>query len=88
MPVRFGGGPTEKYLRRRRQLAGGLPYVVGNATRDAERHESGSGKVMANLRLATNRTVAGKEEPQYFTVICWDRLAEVANAYVKTGRLL
>jgi len=62
--------------------------VVGNATRDAERHESHSGKPVTNLRLATNRTVAGKEEPQYFTVICWDKLAEVASEYVKTGRLL
>jgi len=88
VPVRFGGGPTEKYLRRRRQLAGGLPYVVGNATRDAERHQSSSGKPVTNIRLATNRTVAGKEEPQYFTVICFDRLAEAAGAYVKTGRLL
>ena len=62
--------------------------LVGTATRDAERHESSAGKVMANLRLATNRTVSGKEEPQYFTVIAWDKLAEVASAYVKTGRLL
>ena len=62
--------------------------VVGNATRDAERHESSSGTVLTNIRLATNRTVAGREEPQYFTVICFERLAESASEYVKTGRLL
>lgn len=62
--------------------------LVGNATRDAELHQSSSGKVMVNIRLATNHTVAGKEEAQYFTVIGWDKLAEVAGAYVKTGRLL
>ncbi len=27
--ARFGGGPTEKYRRQRRQLAGGLPYKMG-----------------------------------------------------------
>ena len=35
--------------------------LVGNATRDAERHESGSGTVLTNVRLATNRVVAGAD---------------------------
>ena len=29
--VRFGGGPTEKYRRNSRQLAGGLPYQAAIA---------------------------------------------------------
>lgn len=41
---------------------------------------------MANLRIATNRTVGGQETTQYHTVGCWDRLAETAGLYVKKGQ--
>jgi single-strand DNA-binding protein len=67
--------------------------LVGNATRDAELHQTESGKQVANMRLATNRTVktaAGEteERTQYHTVVCFDRLAEQIARYVKKGRAL
>ena len=67
--------------------------LLGRATRDAELRSTGSGKPVANLRLATNRVVRGSdgervEHPQYHTVICWDRLAEQTGTHVKKGRLL
>src|ERR1700686_4124938 len=67
--------------------------LVGNATRDAELHQTKTGKLVANLRLATNRAVrsAGgdaREEPQFHPGICFDRLAEVTAKYVTKGKLL
>ena len=67
--------------------------LVGNATRDAELHQTKTGKPVANLRLATNRSVrtAGgeaREDTQFHTVICFDRLAEVTAKYVTKGKLL
>jgi len=67
--------------------------LVGNATRDAELHQTTTGKPVANLRLATNRTVRSadgdaREETQFHTVICFDRLAEVTAQYVTKGKLL
>jgi single-strand DNA-binding protein len=62
--------------------------LLGNATRDAELRHTQSGKAVANLRLATNRTVGGQESSQYHTVVCWDRLAELAALYVKKGQPL
>jgi single-strand DNA-binding protein len=67
--------------------------LVGNATRDAELHETKTGKPIANLRLATNRSFRGadgeqREETQYHTVICFDRLAEITSKYVTKGKLL
>ncbi len=59
--------------------------LVGNATRDAELHRTGSGKAVSNVRLATNRSVNGQEETQFHTIVCWDRLAETTATYVKKG---
>lgn len=59
--------------------------LIGNATRDAELRHTGSGKAVASIRLATNRTVRGQEETQFHTVVCWEGLAETVHAYVKRG---
>ena len=59
--------------------------LIGNATRDAELHHTGSGKAVTGIRLATNRTVRGEEETQFHTVVCWEGLAETTSTYVKKG---
>jgi len=59
--------------------------LIGNATRDAELWHTGSGKAVADIRLATNRTVHGQEESQFHTVVCWEGLAETVATYVKKG---
>lgn len=59
--------------------------LIGNATRDAELRFTGSGKAVASLRLATNRTIRGQEETQFHNVVCWEGLAETVSKFVKTG---
>src|SRR5581483_6759359 len=59
--------------------------LLGNATRDAELRTTSTGKPVAHLRLATNRTAGGQETTQYHSVICWDRQAELVHRYVKKG---
>ncbi len=59
--------------------------LLGNATRDAELRHTTSGKPVASLRLATNRTAGGKETVQYHTVVCWDALAATTSHSVKKG---
>lgn len=59
--------------------------LIGNATRDAELRHTQSGKAVSNLRLATNRKVAGEEQTQYHTIVCWDTLADTTSTYVKKG---
>ena len=59
--------------------------LVGNATRDAELRHTQGGKPVASVRLATNRVVNGREETQFHSVVCWDRLAETVAEYVKRG---
>ena len=59
--------------------------LVGNATRDAELRHTQSGKSVSSIRLATNRVVNGNEEPQFHSIVCWDRLAETTAKYVNKG---
>jgi len=60
--------------------------LLGNTTRDTELHTTKSGKTVANMRLATNRSVNGAEQSQFHTVVCWDRLAEIVAQYATKGR--
>ena len=62
-----------------------LVILLGNATRDAELHHTQTGKAVSSIRLATNRTINGQEEPQFHTIVCWDKLAETTADYVKKG---
>jgi len=59
--------------------------LIGNATRDAELRSTGSGKAVASIRLATNRTIRGQEETQFHSIVCWERLAETVSTFVKKG---
>ncbi len=62
--------------------------LIGNTTRDTELRATKSGKPVANMRLATNRTVNGEELTQYHTVIAWDKTAEFVAKYATKGRKL
>jgi single-strand DNA-binding protein len=62
-----------------------LVILLGNATRAAELHHTQTGKAVSSIRLATNRTINGTEEPQFHTIVCWDKLAETTADYVKKG---
>ena len=64
--------------------------LIGNATRNAELRHTKSGKPVASIRLATNRSVrtasgAREEESQFHSVVCWDSLAETTSTYIKKG---
>lgn len=59
--------------------------LIGNATRNAELRHTNTGKLVSNLRLASNCVVNGQETTQFHSVVCWDKLAEITNQYVKKG---
>ena len=66
--------------------------LIGRATRDTELRQTTKGKPVSNLRIATNRVTRTdgelKEHPQFFTVVCFDRLAETTGKHVTKGRLV
>ena len=67
--------------------------LIGNLTKDPELRYTPSGVAVVNLRLAVNRrykdkTGELKEEVNYFTVVAWDKQAEVCNQYLHKGRAI
>jgi len=65
--------------------------LIGNAGTDPEMRYTQAGKEVLNFRLACSRRVPGQEgelrdQTEWFTVICFGKLAEVASRFVSKGR--
>lgn len=61
-----------------------LVALIGNAAADPELRHTTSGKAVCELRLAVSRP--GGDTADFFTIISWDRQAEVVAEYVQKGR--
>jgi len=64
--------------------------VIGNATKDAELRLTGTGKSVSNFTVVSNeywKSATGEQmsEAEFHYVTAWDKLAEIANNYVKKG---
>lgn len=55
--------------------------IIGNITKDPETFEINE-KVKANFSVAVNY---GKDNVDYFNVVCWDKIAENVEKYLKKG---
>ncbi len=65
--------------------------LIGNLGADPELRYTPGGQAVASLRLATterfkNRDGEQQERTDWHNVVCWGRLAEIANEYLKKGR--
>jgi len=64
--------------------------LIGNLGADPEIRSTGSGTKVATLSVATSRRWTSKtgeqqEKTEWHRVICWDRLAEITERYLKKG---
>lgn len=64
--------------------------LIGNLGADPELRSTTSGTRVATLSVATSRQWTGRdgqdqEKTEWHRVICWDRLAEVCERYLKRG---
>lgn len=63
--------------------------LIGRVGTDPEMRYTPSGKPVTNFRLAVNRRRRPEgdqpEETDWFTVVCWERLGEIADQYVTKG---
>lgn len=67
--------------------------LVGNLTRDPEMRSTPGGQYVTTFGMATNRewmTKDGRREQssEFHEMVCWGRLAEIANQYLKKGKLV
>lgn len=64
--------------------------IIGNLGADPEVRSTNSGTRVATLSVATSRrwtsrTGDPQEKTEWHRVICWDKLAEIAERYLKKG---
>lgn len=65
--------------------------VIGNLGTDPEMRYTPSGNPVTSFRLAVSRTYTTsdgerRDETEWFTVVAWQRLAELCNQYLSKGR--
>lgn len=58
--------------------------LVGNLATDPELRHTGGGTAVCTFRLAVSRP--GGEQADFFTVVAWERQAEVCAQYLSVGR--
>ena len=67
--------------------------LIGNLTRDPEMRTTPSGQFVTTFGMATNREWVTKDNrkqrsSEFHDLVCWGRLAEVANQHLKKGKLV
>jgi single-strand DNA-binding protein len=67
-----------------------LAQIIGNMTRDPELRQTKTGQAVCSFGVATNRKwkdASGqmKEEAEFHNIVCWGKLAEIVNQYLKKG---
>ena len=74
-------------------MASGLNKVliIGNLGADPEMRYTADGTAMTNFRMASSRSWTGadgekKEETEWFSIVCWRKLAELCSQYLQKGR--
>jgi single-strand DNA-binding protein len=65
--------------------------LIGNLGQDPETRSTPGGTTVANLRIATSESWRDKqsgemkEQTEWHTVVCWNRLGEIAGEYLRKG---
>jgi single-strand DNA-binding protein len=65
--------------------------LIGNLGNDPDLRHTPSGTAVSNLRIATNEFFSNREgqreqRTEWHRVVCFGRLAEICNQYLKKGR--
>ena len=58
--------------------------LVGNVASAPETKQTSGGRTVASFRLAVSRI--GGEQADFFTVVTWERQAEICQEYLSVGR--
>ena len=65
--------------------------IIGNLGADPEMRYTANGSAVTTFRVATSRSFSGqdgqrREETEWFSVVTWNRLAEICAQYLTKGR--
>ncbi len=64
--------------------------IIGHLGRDPEMRYTAGGQAVTNFTVAVNRTRRGPDgtagdETEWFRVVAWEKLAEIADQYLRRG---
>jgi single-strand DNA-binding protein len=62
--------------------------LIGRPGKDPELKYTQSGKALTTFSLATSERWGGEDKTEWHNIVMFDRLAEVANEYLRKGRLV
>ena len=62
--------------------------LLGNVGRDPEVRQTSNGKTVANFSVATTYKRSGEEQTLWHRVVCYERLATLAQDYITKGRMV
>lgn len=67
--------------------------IIGNVGGEPQMRFTPSGKQVTSFNVATNNRYKdangeSREETEWFSVVCWGKLAELCNQYLKKGSLV
>lgn len=67
-----------------------LTQIIGNLGKAPEMRYTANGNAVTNFTVAVSRSwgdeAGRREETEWFTVICWNKLAEVTGQHLDKGR--
>lgn len=58
--------------------------LLGNVASEPELRHTSGGRAVCNFRLAVSR--AGSDDADFFSIVCWEKQAEVCKQYISIGR--
>jgi single-strand DNA-binding protein len=63
--------------------------VIGNLGADPEMRYTADGTAMTSFRMASSRSWSSdgekKEQTEWFSIVCWRKLAEIVSQYLQKG---
>jgi len=62
--------------------------VVGNLGKDPEIRATSSGKRVASFSVAVDQGFGDSKRTEWVNIICWEKLAELAEKYLKKGKTI
>lgn len=63
--------------------------LIGRVAANPELRYTASGKAVASFRIAVDRKFGGADkEADFFSVTAWQKLAEICNEFLTTGKLI
>lgn len=62
--------------------------VIGRVGKDAAMQYTSDGKPFTKFSVGVSEGTKDNPRTEWFPVVCWDKLAEYANEYIKKGALV